>query len=185
VVRLEERPVLCWVRLGPPPDLQPVDDALKRDIQSGLRIRLARAEVFNCVLKSPLSVSQRRNAKPPTQPHVTCGRASLADATFVTSDGEAEVFLFTLAVDTASAGFRTRPSYFTTVAGSRLIQVGASSVLVAGLTSFIIPPDRALTRLDVQFVGFVFGVSGSSPAISDVTNAVRETWHVDWIGVEG
>jgi hypothetical protein len=56
---------------------------------------------------------------------------------------------------------------------------------VAGLTNFTIPPDRPLTRLDVQFVGFVFGVSGSSPGISAVTTAVRETWHVDWIGVEG
>jgi hypothetical protein len=42
------------VRLGPPPERQPIDDTLKNEIQTGLRIRLARAEVFNCTLKSAL-----------------------------------------------------------------------------------------------------------------------------------
>src|SRR5205807_883401 len=42
-IRLREAPVFCWVRLGPPPDRLPVDDVLRDDVQSGRRLRLARA----------------------------------------------------------------------------------------------------------------------------------------------
>ena len=185
VIRLEERPVFCWVRLGPPPDLQPIDATLKQEIQSGLRIRLARAEVFNCVLKGPLSVSQRRNARPTTQPYVACGRESLADAEIAAQGGDSEGFFLQVNADTSAAGFRTRPNYFVTVAGPRLLESNGSQFLVDGLTSLAIPPDRPLTRLGVQFFSFLIPVLGTPPSQDVVIQMIRDAWHVDWIGVEG
>jgi hypothetical protein len=184
VVRLEERPVFCWIRLGPPPELQPVDDTLKREIASGIRIRLARAEVFNCVLKSALSVAQRRNARPTTQPYVTCGHQSLQGAAIEPQD-DGDRFFLRLTVDTSSGGFRTEPCYFVSVAGPRVFPAGAGSFLVDGITSVSIPQARPLSRFDLQFLGFVFPIGGPGVGIEIAIEAIREAWRVDWIGVEG
>ena len=74
VVRLREEPVFCWVRLNE--NLQPADESLKAQIQNGLKILLAQAEVFNCQLRQPLSIAQRRNARPAKQPYIACGKTS-------------------------------------------------------------------------------------------------------------
>jgi hypothetical protein len=186
VVRLEERPVFCWVRLGPPPEGQPVDDTLKNELQAGLRIRLARAEVFNCVLKSALSVAQRRNARPPAQPYVSCGREPLSEAT-VESFAEDELFILRVTVDTSAAGFRTRPCYFASLTGPRLLSTDDTNnrYVVDGLTSVSIPETHQLTRFELTFVGFVFLLQGNEPPLTVATAAVQDTWQVDWIGVEG
>jgi hypothetical protein len=190
VVRLEERPVFCWIRLGPPPERQPVDDTLKNELQSGLRIRLARAEVFNCVLKSALSLAQRRNARPATQPYVACGRAPLSEATVQTSDpGESpEILALRIGVDTSSAGFRTRPSYFVNLTGPRIVTTtggGGATYVVDGFTSLLIPEALPLTQFIVEFIAAVFPLSGTPPAIKTVAAAILTDWQVDWIGVEG
>jgi hypothetical protein len=190
VVRLEERPVFCWVRLGPPPERQPIDDTLKNEIQTGLRIRLARAEVFNCTLKSALSVTQRRNARPPTQPYVACGHESLESATFELIDdddteNEDNGFIARMSVDTTSAGFRTRPCYFVSVTGPRVFPLPAEGptarYLVDGITSLLIPDDRQLTRFEFEMFCFLIVGGTRGQAIEDI----QKTWHVDWIGVEG
>jgi hypothetical protein len=188
VVRLEERPVFCWVRLGPPPERQPIDDTLKKDVQSGLRIRLARAEVFNCTLKSALSVTQRRNARPPTQPYVACGRESFEKATFERIGGDSNGdngFVARMSVDTTSAGFRTRPCYLVSVTGPRTFPLPGEELtatyLVDGTTSILIPDDRQLTRFEFQMICFLIAGGTTGQAIEDVQRA----WHVEWIGVEG
>ncbi len=75
VVRLQEEPVFCWVRLKMNEANQLVveNDALAKEIQDGMKIVLARAEVRQCQLNSVLSVAQRRSARPSKQPHVACG----------------------------------------------------------------------------------------------------------------
>jgi hypothetical protein len=184
VVRLEERPVFCWVRLGAPPEFQPVDDQLKLDLQSGMKIRLARAEVLECRLKSRLSVAQRRNARPPTQPYVSCGRVSLEDAEITTVD-ETTRFLMSVPVNTSSAGFRTNPCYFASLVGPRVFPPpeGDQDFIVDGITSVSIPPANPLTRFDLHFVGFVFGLPAATPEL--LSDRLREAWQVEWIGVEG
>jgi hypothetical protein len=183
VVRLEERPVFCWVRLGPPPELQPVDDTLKSEIQSGLRIRLARAEVFNCVLKSALSVTQRRNARPPTQPYVASGTESLRDATFEPSQ---EVFGLTLHVDTSSAGFRTRPNYFVSVTGPRVLATsGGDRFLLLVVSSVVIPEARQLTAFTLEIMAVIFDIGGAPVPAGAAFEAIRDVWRVEWIGIEG
>jgi hypothetical protein len=187
VVRLEERPIFCWIRLGPPPDRQPLDDALKADLQTGLRIRLARAEVFNCVLKGPLSTTQRRNARPPAQPYVTCGHASLADAVVesTAATGNLRIFAIQVTVDTTGAGFRTRPCYFANMTGPRLVSDGGVTYFIDGFTSVRIPETHPLTRVIVEFVGAIVEVAGGLPSAKVVEQTVRTEWQVDWIGVEG
>jgi hypothetical protein len=184
VIRLEERPVFCWVRLGAPPEFQPVDDQLKLDLQSGMKIRLARAEVLECRLKSSLSIAQRRNARPPTQPYVSCGRVSLEDAE-ITAVDESTRFLMSVPVDTSSAGFRTNPCYFASLVGPRVFAPpdGDQDFIVDGITSISIPPANPLTRFDLHFVGFVFGLTAASPEL--LSDRLREAWQVEWIGVEG
>lgn len=184
VVRLEERPVLCWVRLGAPPEFQPVDAKLKADLQGGMKIRLARAEVLECRLKSRLSTTQRRSARPPTQPYVNCGRAGLEDAEF-TFIGEARRFLMSVPVDTSAACFRTQPCYFASIVGARAFPPpeGDQDFVVDGITSISIPPATPLTRFDLELVGFVFGLAGATEA--SLEELLREAWRVEWIGVEG
>jgi hypothetical protein len=187
VVRLEEQPVFCWVRLGPPPDRQPIDGALKADLQSGLRIRLARAEVFNCVLKSPLSVAERRNARPPSQPYVACGHGSLADAQILSGELTSELPLLALhaVVDTAAAGFRTRPCYYANVTGARLVTGGGATYFIDGFSSTLVPDAQPLTQVVVEFIGAIVTVSGTAPPVKDIEEQIRRSWQIDWIGVEG
>jgi hypothetical protein len=74
-VRLREKPVFCWVhlRLTESGYLLAEDTKLRREIESGMRLTVARAEVQNCQLKRSLSVAQRRNARPAKSPHIAGG----------------------------------------------------------------------------------------------------------------
>ena len=111
--------MFCWVRLGPPPDRLPVDAALRDEVQSGMRLRLARAQVLNCKLERPLSLAQRRNAKPAEQPYVASGRAQV-DWKFPSGTTPVGVGLHMIGtVDTTAAGFRTPPCYSAQLLGSR------------------------------------------------------------------
>jgi hypothetical protein len=88
-VRLREEPVFCWVRLVRTEggsatttaangtvvkeNLVAVDAKLGAEIELGLRIVIARAEVLNCQLNRDLSIAERRNARTPLGPHIACG----------------------------------------------------------------------------------------------------------------
>lgn len=75
VVRLQERPVFCWVRLkrNLNGDLVPETPLMAREIEQGLRIVIARAEVLNCQLYRDLSLAERRSARPALGAHLGCG----------------------------------------------------------------------------------------------------------------
>src|SRR5262249_11892428 len=77
VVRLREEPEFCWVRLerDGQGNLHPKNPKLQTDIKDGLKILLARIEVLNCQLNGPVSLAERRSARPATQPYVACGEA--------------------------------------------------------------------------------------------------------------
>jgi hypothetical protein len=76
-VRLREAPVFCWVRLTKTENgsFVAVDERLGKDIETGRKIVLARAEVAHCQLNRVLSVAQRRSARPSKQPYIACGEA--------------------------------------------------------------------------------------------------------------
>jgi len=198
VVRLREEPVFCWVRLSDDStNHQPVDATLKDRIKRGLFIVLAQVEIFNCQLKQPISAVQRRNARPPNQPRITCGIqkggsawvasqaetiSELLGATFSTSH-------YTLPIDTTSGGFQSTPFYVARLVGKR-------QFMTAGTTNYDAEPfvadalinivsDSTLTPrgFTVQIFPFYAGFRVEVQS-TDLTGAV-ESWDVGWMGVEG
>lgn len=143
-VRKKEEPIFCWVELGV--DGQPRDAAIKLDILTGVRIVLARAEVLNCQLNKDVSIAQRLNARPASQPYVCCAEvepdwqpwivAPLNPRGFFSSAANIEVFQtlisaitflpavipvgLTAVIDTSDCGFLTTPCYSARIVGPRV-----------------------------------------------------------------
>ncbi|MEZ5351535.1 MAG: hypothetical protein R2762_02780 [Bryobacteraceae bacterium] len=199
-IRLREIPVFCWVRLGPPPDRLPIDPVLSADLQNGRRLRLARAQVLNCQLDRPLSLAQRRNARPSEQPYVACGRAEEPAWTLPAGPKALGVGLqLTTTVDTSAAGFRTTPCCTAHLVGDRVFRFEVGSRTVqrvldgfvtllnpgpAGFTFSILIPDTLFTRQPE---------SESDPdprTASDfeeqlMNQIAKKKWTVEWMGAEG
>ena len=126
-VRLSEVPRIRWLETA--------------EVRTGFDIVLARATIRNCQLDTPLSLTPRRNARPPQQPRIYCGKTAEGgtdwkpwiEQILVDSQGGAApggeavpqqqpVMLgFETEVDTSVAHFRTTPSYYARVAGRRLV----------------------------------------------------------------
>ena len=77
VIRLEEAPVFCWVELAGE-QLAPTKQKLKVDLETGLKIRLARIAVLNCQLYEDVSIAQRQNARPDVTPYIFSNTVALA-----------------------------------------------------------------------------------------------------------
>lgn len=152
-VRRLEAPRFCWVRLKRDDQGKPLpeDAALGRDVEQGRRIRLARVEVLNCELRAPVSIDQRREARPPKLPYVVAGittperdgtwtsvtdqlTAAEANIDWKTLVGEEETkvekavdhfmegfFAFTRSVNTCAAGFESTPWYTAQIVGPRIV----------------------------------------------------------------
>lgn len=201
VVRLREEPVFCWVRLGDDA-VQPADPQLKERIQKGLFIVLARIEVFNCQLKQPVSVSQRRNARPSKQPYIACGTftptnwqaAPIGQTTFPDvnlDDGDLQfpaVRIFTQ-VDTSSGGFQATPDYTARLIGNRERQGTAAPInyyLLDGLIDVSTDPTLAPTPQSfwVDIFPFIWTVVvGTSDTIT-ADKTLFQGWQIGWMGVE-
>ena len=196
-VRLLERPVFCWARLGPPPDrlpLEPLGSAGMRDaIQSGRRIRLARAEVLNCKLEHPLSIAQRRNAKPATQPYVASGASDAAGWTVTGPTATSNFgYLASKTVSTEHARFRTAPRYMAHITGSRRFTFAIDNVQISRMLDGFVIVDEAQsnrTQLAVQVLIPSFMLNLTVPNNFDqvIKEALEQKnlWRVEWIGVEG
>jgi hypothetical protein len=196
-VRLLERPVFCWARLGPPPDRLPIEPlgstGLRDAIQSGRRIRLARAEVLNCKLEQPLSIAQRRNAKPALQPFIACGSSSAAGWTVAGPQQTSNFgYLLTRVVSTESARFRTTPTYMAQVTGSRRFTFTIDGVqFVRMLDGFVVVDEsqsnRTQVAVQVLIPGFMVNLSAPADFEQMIKEALeqRNLWRVEWIGVEG
>jgi hypothetical protein len=201
-IRLREVPVFCWVRLGPPPDRLPMDKDLKAALESGLHLRLARAQVLNCQLDRPLSLAQRRNAKPPEQPYVACGSAAQLD--WKLPNGVSSIgfgLQLVASIDTTTAGFRTPPSYSAHLLGSREFTFSVNGktakrlldgfvLLVphveaaSGFDFSLLVPDSLLTRFPENAAD---PDPQKDPKFAEqlIKQIGANNWRVDWIGVEG
>jgi hypothetical protein len=205
VVRLREEPVFCWVQLGDD-GVQPVDQQLKDRIQKGLFIVLARIEVFNCQLKQPVSVIQRRNARPAKQPYIACGKFTPS-----ATDWGVEVFpkgaplhkvdpglgglqfpsvrIFTQ-VNTSTGGFQATPEYTVRLIGDRPRQDSAAPpnyFLVDGLIDVAPQPAPTPTSFWVDIFPFVWtvvlGTVSPNPIPADGSD-LYPGWQIGWMGVE-
>lgn len=152
-VRLREEPIFCWIPLNP--DGSPARD--QADILSGRKLVLAEVAVRDCKLDKDISIVQRRNARPPTQPHIACGVECPTDwegwnpwKNESRPDGlELPRSLYQIVgglqatIDTRSAGFQTVPGYFARIDGPRVIDIGEydlkSRVVLDGQLSIVAP----------------------------------------------
>jgi hypothetical protein len=198
-VRLREEPVFCWVELSPTDTLAGavaalVDDraarlpTLNSDIESGKRLRLARAEVFNCKLNQPLSIAQRRNARPQQQPYMFAGNTLSQNAAWSIDPSNLGLTL-KLKVDTRIAQFRSTPSYFAHVIGDRFVTLpseeGASGidVVVDGFGRVETPsPTTFVFSMLVPRV--IIGDRNFERVVKQLEDG-PPSWYVEWLGVEG
>jgi hypothetical protein len=200
-VRYRETPVFCWVELVPTSDppgpaalttgrqakLQQVND----DLETGARIRLARAEVLNCKLNQPLLLAQRRNAKPATQPFLFAGRTATPSAWDASVTGSG--ITISLDVDTSAASFRTTPRYMAHAIGNRQIIVTLPDTQNHTL---ILDGFPRVETDDASKVSFKFSLLipklliDSRLDLTDVATALKgqnalKDWYVEWLGIEG
>ena len=181
VVRLQEDPVFCWVRLNDnDTNRQPIDPNLKLRITKGLFIVLAQIEVLNCKLKQPVSITQRRNALPAKQPRSACGvqtpvwNPEAPDPVFVfegfspgTALGDLQ---FTAPIDTRAAKFQATPCYVARLDGPRSFP---GPILADALVNIMAPSPQGFT---IQIFPF------STSAID--FKQVLPAWQVAWMGIE-
>ncbi len=203
VVRLREAPNFCWLELGA--DLQPKDPQLKAQLQSSMRILLARAEIKNCQLNQPLSVSQRRNARPPSQPHIACGSTDPSVGgwsvlSIPAFEGGATFLGLEIFVDTSAVRFQIPPSYTAQLMGERVFStgIGASETsgdyVLDGYLNIVNPTAQGFTAQLQMATGMNFGnfilnppdflqAFSTAPALGNATLAANG-WSIVWMGVE-
>lgn len=181
VVRRREEPVFCWVRLGPEPGLVPTDSTLRQQIEDDLRIRLGRITVLNCQLYEPISVAERRNARPPEQPYVACGRTDSTGWKMRETKGVSLELRFK--VNTDSADFRTTPCYYAHVVGNRLFDFGGVTVALDGFGAI---SEAAEDSFIFSFLIPLLLLHGTKANGKDMLDQItkQNAWIIEWLGVE-
>ncbi|WP_437937089.1 hypothetical protein [Sorangium sp. So ce341] len=190
-VRLQELPVFCWVRVGSPDAA-----SLRRQIESGERILLARVEVLNCQLHQRVSIAQRRNAKPSLHPYVF---AACSEVTWEIENDQVGVHGIRVraagGVSTKAAGFRTAPHYFASLRDAHKIEIerdGSRETVLIETFAEISNPQPERFDFSVLIPRFLF--NGTNTSIEEVRTAIDEriqdeekglAWRIEWFGVEG
>jgi hypothetical protein len=192
-VRLREAPNFCWIQLGTD-TLQPIDAQLKLEVQSNMRIVLARAQIKNCQLYQPLSTAQRRNARQSTRPRIVCDSAGPAGLQWtidsITPDPTVGPVGWGIHVniDTSNARFQTTPCYSAYIMGDRLFPApaGAFPFVLDGWVNISNPTAQGFTlqlvmpTLDNDII--------NPPAFFGVTDVnsllAGNAWTVVWLAVE-
>jgi hypothetical protein len=195
VIRLREHPVFCWVRLNDDPkNPQPVDVNLKIQIKNQLFIVLARVEIFNCKLKQPVLLSQRRSARPPSQPRIACG-TSPVNWEFIPPPPLTLEAGFHFApiklsgrINSTSGGFAATPNYFARLAGDReSSRIGPESFnyVIDGFIEIAEQPAPTPTSFVVNVYPIIWIVPGTVASQSvSVDQTVFDGLKVTWFGVE-
>ena len=203
VVRRREVPVFCWIRLND--QRQAIDSRLKQEMLTGMQLILARAEVFNCQLNADLTISVRREVRPPRLPYVVCGQETPTnwdvlelppiegDATVFGTTGPISPFIvpsgLVATVDTSEAEFQTTPVYTARIAGPRIMTIPSGDSTVQAIVDGLIdiPAERATaknfviqTLLLVQPFTFNFrptGIWQGDPVSSEETQAFLDLFN--------
>jgi hypothetical protein len=197
-VRLRERAAIYWKAQG------------EQAVETGEEIVLAQASVQNCRLAAPLSLDQRRTARPSQQPYVAAG-ATHAPGTgwqlWTTTDVEGLVSIVGVqaVVDTSEARFGATPAYHARVEGRRFFaggQLGAQFAFLVDGAAFVTDPAPArftlrvlMPRSTVTLGPITAGSFPVNPANlftapttggpGPLLDLVEPNWSVVWLGVEG
>ncbi|WP_280412774.1 hypothetical protein [Nocardia asiatica] len=194
-VRLREEPIFCWVPLNP--DGSPAQDPA--DILSGRKLVLAEIAVHHCTLAEDISIAQRRNARPPTQPHIACGTQEPPNWRRWDLEGDIPFGafgpLFRIAggleaeIHTGSGGFRTVPGYFARIDGRRDIPFPivdpTGTIILDGQLSIV---DPTAVGFRVRVIVLQFRADNGEPAplrAEELVKLAEGHWRVGWMGVEG
>jgi hypothetical protein len=183
--RLRDQALLYWKAQG------------EQAVAEGMEIVLAQAMVQDCALAAPLSLEQRRSARPPQQPFVAAGE-TVPGATpweiWEEENGDGTSFLgIQTWVDTAAAQFGSTPYYQARVAGQRFFFIQP----VPGAPDFPFFFDGLTVAANPQPVGFTLrvvlpinlsvgdGTTLNPDELLEVAaETAREFWSVVWVGVE-
>ena len=196
-VRRRERPVFCWVRLERDVNgrYTPVDPTQQLAIQAGLQIVLTRAQVRNCRLDADLSIAERRNARPATQPHIACGQQMpVTWEQWIVGDA---LIGISAPIDTSTARFRVTPCYSARVDGPRPlvlahtvgggVPVPAAAIVAPDLTALDLPAyvQKASATEFTCYVAIWDPQSHMTGALLDrLVAKAKDIWGVTWFGVE-
>ena len=183
--------MFCWNRLGA--DLRPVNAQVAQDVQAGMKILLARAELFHCALNRDVSITQRRNARPAELPRVACGETDPATTPWqLWQDGGGEIATtigLQVVVDTSAAGFRVTPRYTAQVLGERAFPAAVTpGFYLDGFVDVVGEQPGQFTLRMLMPQGSV-GTLELNPAAQLDTALFpllqKSSWRVAWLGVEG
>jgi hypothetical protein len=125
-VRRREKPLFRW---QDPNDTDPASRC-----RQGIDVVLASVHILNCRLVEDASSRERRDAVPPQQPYIACGRTRAGGTAWQLWPNDHAALGVVTTVVTSNAGFRNTPRYQAHVAGARMFQAkpGAIPFLVEG-----------------------------------------------------
>jgi hypothetical protein len=185
VVRLQEQAAIYWKAAG------------EQTVELGIEIVLAQATVQNCQLSAPLSLAQRRSARPPRQPFVAAGESTVGAtpwALWREPPGGGQVIGVTTQVDTSAGRFAGAPQYQAQLRGDRLFSRQDGPILRAylldGMTFVSQPRPNGFTLSVVlpRSLGTVTTPVNPPEVLTlpgTVLDVVRKNWSVAWVGTEG
>jgi hypothetical protein len=191
--RLRESPIFCWVRVGSQEVVE-----LRKQIETGERILLARVDVLNCQLYRRVSIAQRRNAKPGVHPYIFSATTTAKDLDWQLDPSQlGSAFGIRImprnAVNTRAAGFKTTPSYFAQLVGMQTLEIldaknQTRSLALDGFVELYNPQAESfqlsLLIPSLLFQGSDFSVEQVHTALVTLNEQGHLAWQIAWMGVE-
>ncbi len=153
----------------------------------GLDLILALAQVKNCQLSQPLSFTQRRSARPASQPYIAAGQTAPGETRWDEIKVGGALVGFATQVDTSVARFHTTPAYQAHVIGRRLDRDHTFLWVIAGFTHISNPTSNGF-KLEVMLPDGVVIQPGGIPLNPrdrlSVDRLQELGWYVVWMGAE-
>jgi hypothetical protein len=169
-VRLSNDPAIVWKTTA--------------QLTSGIDVVLGQVAIQNCVLNAAVSGAARRSAAFDSTFAVISGVVNAKDATWTAISTGGTNSGFTVAIDTASAGFSSTPAYMAQIVGTRTLG-GAAGLIV----DFVSVSNATATGFTLQVSLPSIGGGINPPQITDPTAGpalmAELGWQITWIAVEG
>jgi len=177
-VRLTEEPLLAW--------------RLPNELREGQDLILARASILNCQLSRPLSLAERRYARPSQQPYIGAGQTVTGNTNWqVWLDSKNQAIGVFTSVDTSSALFRTIPTYMAHIVGERVVVGPPGPIVLVAFAGVVRATPDGFT-MQVLLPRFGQAAPNVNPpkllqsgGVGIVSVIKQLNWHVVWMGTEG
>ena len=179
-VRRDEAPLLRW---QDPTDVWSADARFRR----GLDLVIATAKVQGCILAAPLSVAERRESRPATQPYIAAGITAAKTTMWSYFPKSGPALGVQTIVDTSEAGFQSMPVYTAQVTGARVLKNGSVADGFATLDSPSTTQFTLRVLMPRNLGGSPHAINADSMFKPALLDSLRNDlgWRVSWMGVEG